>query len=516
MANIAAILAALLGGKQGIRPYLTPGYNGQPNPMSGQTQSGSPYAGQNAQADIAALIQQQQAQQQAQQKAAQDKAMMERIIASLPGGSNGQANPAQAPSAAAPQPLPTPQQTGAGGIRGTLGKILGNQGLMQGITQLALSQGKMGGYRGQGFAQQNQQNTQNQLQQAQLAEQQRQFDANYGINKEEAESNRKWREFQLEQLKMQREDQALQAQTQAAEKERTRIQSESKDRAERFNKADDNLRQEIQLVDPENPEAAKTAEELANWQADILQLDDSQRKRLVTRAQSLVRTMKSKPQAKSGEDTTDIKEYQYAQKNGYKGTFEQWKKQNKASGSSTANTSGDESLVDTIISNPSIYQTLTPKTKERLSPKLAERGFTQFGKSMSESAVKEITQSEEAISQLKDLRAVVEANKKYMGPVAGLQNLNPWSDARKVQAEIDLVRQKVGKALEGGVLRKEDEEKYKKILSTVMDTPDLAMYKIDNLIRDIERDISNYKKIQEQSGRYIPGNKQADPLGILK
>jgi hypothetical protein len=45
-----------------------------------------------------------------------------------------------------------------------------------------------------------------------------------------------------------------------------------------------------------------------------------------------------------------------------------------------------------------------------------------------------------------------------------MQTVNPWSGSRKVQAEIDRVRQLVGKALEGGVLRKEDEEKYKKIL----------------------------------------------------
>jgi hypothetical protein len=59
------------------------------------------------------------------------------------------------------------------------------------------------------------------------------------------------------------------------------------------------------------------------------------------------------------------------------------------------------------------------------------------------------------------------------------------SDAKKKQALIDRVKQVIGKALEGGVLRKEDETKYEKILPTVGDPPDLVQSKIDGLFDSI-------------------------------
>jgi hypothetical protein len=55
------------------------------------------------------------------------------------------------------------------------------------------------------------------------------------------------------------------------------------------------------------------------------------------------------------------------------------------------------------------------------------------------------------------------------------------SDAKKKQALIDRVKQVIGKALEGGVLRKEDEIKYEKILPTVGDPNDLVVSKLSGL-----------------------------------
>lgn len=49
------------------------------------------------------------------------------------------------------------------------------------------------------------------------------------------------------------------------------------------------------------------------------------------------------------------------------------------------------------------------------------------------------------------------------------------------QATIDRVKQVIGKTLEGGVLRKEDEYKYTKILPTIADSPTVAAAKLDGL-----------------------------------
>ena len=51
----------------------------------------------------------------------------------------------------------------------------------------------------------------------------------------------------------------------------------------------------------------------------------------------------------------------------------------------------------------------------------------------------------------------------------------------QVSAVIDRVKQVIGKALEGGVLRKEDEVKYEKILPTIYDSAALVRSKLDGL-----------------------------------
>jgi hypothetical protein len=60
------------------------------------------------------------------------------------------------------------------------------------------------------------------------------------------------------------------------------------------------------------------------------------------------------------------------------------------------------------------------------------------------------------------------------------------TDAKQRQAVIDRVKQVIGKALEGGVLRKEDEYKYVKILPTIGDPPAVARTKIAGLKAALE------------------------------
>jgi hypothetical protein len=61
------------------------------------------------------------------------------------------------------------------------------------------------------------------------------------------------------------------------------------------------------------------------------------------------------------------------------------------------------------------------------------------------------------------------------------------ADAKSRQAVIDRVKQVIGKALEGGVLRKEDEIKYERILPTIGDPPDVAERKLQGLFEAIDK-----------------------------
>lgn len=96
------------------------------------------------------------------------------------------------------------------------------------------------------------------------------------------------------------------------------------------------------------------------------------------------------------------------------------------------------------------------------------------------------------------------------GTVAWAQSKTPnliaqytgWGvDAKSRQAALDAAKQSIGKAMEGGVLRKEDEAKYIKILPTLKDAPEVARRKIRDLISKMRRDSQNYLSILESAGR---------------
>lgn len=96
-------------------------------------------------------------------------------------------------------------------------------------------------------------------------------------------------------------------------------------------------------------------------------------------------------------------------------------------------------------------------------------------------------------------------------------------DAKSRQGTIDRVKQVIGKALEGGVLRKEDEYKYSKILPQIGDPPPVAKAKLAGLraalkqrrqvtldnLQDAGYEVS---KFNQRAPADTP--KPADPLGI--
>jgi hypothetical protein len=166
----------------------------------------------------------------------------------------------------------------------------------------------------------------------------------------------------------------------------------------------------------------------------------------------------------------------------------------------------DEETVDAnieaVIANPDAWEDLSKYMKDRMTGKLHKKGF-DFAKPISEAAAEKISIANSAIEQLNDLEKTIRANEQFMGPVKGAAAWWPWSKAKELQAQIDLDRQKIGKALEGGVLRKEDEEKYKKILAEKWNTPELAYSKIRGLVIAISRDVRNYKLELKRSGRRV-------------
>lgn len=77
------------------------------------------------------------------------------------------------------------------------------------------------------------------------------------------------------------------------------------------------------------------------------------------------------------------------------------------------------------------------------------------------------------------------------------------TEAKGLRANLDLAKQIVGKALEGGVLRKEDEAKYQKILVEVKNAPQLADEKLLGLIDQLSRDSAIYLSTLKKGGRNV-------------
>lgn len=77
--------------------------------------------------------------------------------------------------------------------------------------------------------------------------------------------------------------------------------------------------------------------------------------------------------------------------------------------------------------------------------------------------------------------------------------------AKQKQAVIDRVKQVIGKALEGGVLRKEDEAKYARILPTISDVDDVVMTKLQGLESAISQRLEQQIEALEQAGYNVGG-----------
>lgn len=108
-----------------------------------------------------------------------------------------------------------------------------------------------------------------------------------------------------------------------------------------------------------------------------------------------------------------------------------------------------------------------------------------------------IADMSKGLQTLQDLTSLVGGGDYAGGVVQGnLRQFNPLDNQfKEQQALIDASRQIVGKALEGGVLRKEDEEKYKKILPTLQDSREVALAKLNYISGVISQNLQQYRSL---------------------
>ena len=107
-----------------------------------------------------------------------------------------------------------------------------------------------------------------------------------------------------------------------------------------------------------------------------------------------------------------------------------------------------------------------------------------------------ITDIQTSLSQIDALEQSLRGSYEGGPFIGAARGMNPFDSAFKTQqAIIDTTRQMVGKALEGGVLRKEDEEKYKKIIPTMDDPLDVALSKLSMLKERIGQRLQQFTSL---------------------
>jgi hypothetical protein len=134
-----------------------------------------------------------------------------------------------------------------------------------------------------------------------------------------------------------------------------------------------------------------------------------------------------------------------------------------------------------------------------------------------------------ALDDIATVRGALSGNKATgTAAKAGAMLWNPiteatgiGTEAKQKQAVIDRVKQVIGKALEGGVLRKEDELKYAKILPTIGDTPEVVTSKLDGLEKAIQNRIQRKIDALDDAGydvqkfRTRGASPKVDPVDAL-
>lgn len=102
---------------------------------------------------------------------------------------------------------------------------------------------------------------------------------------------------------------------------------------------------------------------------------------------------------------------------------------------------------------------------------------------------------------LGDLGKLIDDNKSLFGPVRGaFGGAYPYGESVKVQDDLKRATQTIGSYLEGGVLRAEDEVKYRKMLPQLTDTPEVARDKLEGIQKLLEAKNQSYIQSYEDAG----------------
>lgn len=129
------------------------------------------------------------------------------------------------------------------------------------------------------------------------------------------------------------------------------------------------------------------------------------------------------------------------------------------------------------------------------------------GKQLPPNNVLAVNEGQSVARMLPEVEAALQDNKSLFGPLKGRVGAsNPYdTTAQTVDARMRTAAQSFGKFMEGGVLRKEDEEKYRKMFPQLSDTPEVAQNKLSIVRRMLAQQYESNRKSLGDSGYDVSG-----------
>lgn len=126
---------------------------------------------------------------------------------------------------------------------------------------------------------------------------------------------------------------------------------------------------------------------------------------------------------------------------------------------------------------------------QKLYAETAQLGKQATGKQLPPDKVLAVQEGKNIPNMLSDIKGVLANSTDMFGPVAGrLASANPYNEkAKTMDSQLRIASQSFGRYMEGGVLRKEDEEKYRHMFPQLSDTPEVASNKlalVDRMLKE--------------------------------
>lgn len=140
-------------------------------------------------------------------------------------------------------------------------------------------------------------------------------------------------------------------------------------------------------------------------------------------------------------------------------------------------------------------------SKLDLDKKRVEASQAARGMKLAPDKVLQVQEGAQIPNQLNDIEETLKNNTDLFGPIAGRAgSMNPYDErAQTIDAQVRASAQAFGRYMEGGVLRKEDEDKYRKMFPQLNDTPEVAKNKLA-IVRKllVDKQNSNTKALSTQ------------------